>query len=107
MHRVFGLSNEDYDYRGVNKFVPISLKSFVEQVWFELARSPVVAVAAILCVCSQCVCSPENIGDKDFDVSADFLRPDERCHVNVIAIEARKQAELLFALRALMVHMNG
>lgn len=47
------------------------------------------------------------MGDTDFDLFAEYLRPDERCHVNVIAIEARKQAELLFAMRAVMMHMNA
>jgi hypothetical protein len=36
-----------------------------------------------------------------------LLRKDEKIHINILAVEARKQAELLRALHALMSHVNG
>jgi hypothetical protein len=101
---VFGVSNDDYDYRQVNVFVNQNIKSFVKQVCFGLCS--VSESCSVTVLLPQSVCSPENIGEKDFGTFANFLRPDERAHVAVIATEARKQAELLFALRAIMVHMT-
>ncbi|KAF9160301.1 Sestrin-1 [Actinomortierella ambigua] len=41
------------------------------------------------------------IDKNDFDNMGFELRPEERCHINIIVMEAAKQAKLLYALRAL------
>lgn len=32
VHRIFGLSNDDYDYKDVNRFVHVKVKTFIKQV---------------------------------------------------------------------------
>ncbi len=40
------------------------------------------------------------IDKNDFDNMGFELRPEERCHINIIVMEACKQAKLMYALRA-------
>lgn len=35
------------------------------------------------------------------------LRPEERCHINLLALEARRQAALLYGLHAVMLYMSS
>lgn len=47
-------------------------------------------------------CYPEAIQANDFHHVGFNFRNDEKCHINILAAEARKCAELLYALHALM-----
>ena len=50
-------------------------------------------------------CFPERITAPEFrDFST--MRPDEKLHIAMLAAEARKQAALLYGLRAVMNHMR-
>jgi hypothetical protein len=55
----------------------------------------------------QVICFPENVTFSDYNSALPFLRQDEVCHVLLLAIESRRQSELLYALNALMAHVNG
>uniref|UniRef100_A0A7S4JJV8 Uncharacterized protein n=1 Tax=Paramoeba aestuarina TaxID=180227 RepID=A0A7S4JJV8_9EUKA len=83
VQRIQGIFYDDYDYREVNIFLGIPLKGFVKEV----------------------SCLPQNITrssyEKTWSSSGLNLRPDERCHVCLIAMESRKLAMLLFGLRAI------
>eukprot|EP00940_MAST-03C_sp_MAST-3C-sp2_P000003 g3.t1 len=74
---LLGVRNDDFDYRQVNITLDRKLKVFVKKT----------------------TCSPENISKEDWDFS-DVLTPSERCHIALLAANARIQASLLYALRA-------
>eukprot|EP00298_Acanthocystis_sp_HF-20_P012453 c19895_g1_i1.p1 GENE.c19895_g1_i1~~c19895_g1_i1.p1 ORF type:complete len:261 (+),score=75.84 c19895_g1_i1:44-826(+) len=79
-HRLYGILHDDYNYQLLNKLIPRKLKSFVKLV----------------------ACQPEKIErSRVHDIDLD-LQPYEIVHVVLLIIEARKQAELLYALRAMM-----
>lgn len=77
---VYGLFADDYNYAYVNKFVPRQLKTHLKRV----------------------VHDPSTITKDSTEMGYHRvgLRPEEKLHVNIIAIGARKQAELLYCLRA-------
>jgi hypothetical protein len=118
--RLFGICYDDYDYKRVNLIMDIKLKSYVKQVqlcvvWSSLGPAPVHGCPPTAPLfsrsCSpesvQVICFPENVTFADFNSALPFLRQDEVCHVLVLAIESRRQSELLYALHALMSHVNG
>lgn len=114
VHRLFGVCHDDYRYHEVNVFVGRSVKSFIKKT----------------------VCFPWRITQRDYEhcgvghrernnhraedetqttrgpdrslEEADpvAFSPDEKCHVVLLATEARKQAGLMYGLRAVMEHMN-
>lgn len=53
----------------------------------------------------KCACYPELISASDFS-SFSFLCVDEKIHIVFLVAEARRQAVLLFALRAVMRFMT-
>ena len=85
VHRLFGIFHDDYNYRQVNVFLNRSIKQFVKKM----------------------VCFPETVRHADFINMAYDLDPSEKCHVNILCLEARKQAGLLFGLRALNAYVSG
>jgi hypothetical protein len=52
-------------------------------------------------------CVPEAITPYDFDSFTTLFTPDEKVHITMLAAEARRQAALLYGLRAVMRHMSG
>jgi sestrin len=82
--RLSGLKKDDYDYRGLNKFLNTKIKKFLKKV----------------------CCKPEEIEYKDWRNIGFYLREEEKCHVNLIAVEARKQAELVYGLSSVMKWEN-
>lgn len=82
--RVYGMSNDDYVYGEVNFLVSRELKAYVKKV----------------------TCYPERVTHADFVDMGLALRPEERCHINLLALEARKQAALLYGLHAVMQFMS-
>lgn len=51
-------------------------------------------------------CYPESVTKEDFDGFSATLGPDEKCHICLLALEARKQAGLLHGLQAVMKYMT-
>ncbi|XXQ35698.1 Sestrin [Plasmodiophora brassicae] len=77
--RLFGVSDDAYNYQEVNIFLNRGLKAFIK----------------------KCACFPHLVTGGDFVSLGYSLRPDEIVHVALLAMEARRQATLLYALRAL------
>nr|CAG4644863.1 EOG090X07PL [Leptodora kindtii] len=77
---MFGIRHDDYDYGEVNQLLERSLKTYIKSV----------------------VCFPERVTRKDYDSILKEFRHSEKIHVNLMLVEARIQAELLYALRAIM-----
>ncbi len=119
---MFGICYDDYDYKRVNQIMDIKLKSYVKQVrgggvdvgdervfYVGMARldAGVNLPFALGSPLAQVICFPENVTLSDYTSALPFLRQDEVCHVLLLAIESRRQSELLYALNALMAHVNG
>ena len=85
IHRITGILHDDYNYAEVNKLLERDLKQFLKKV----------------------TCYPENITTADFDTFGADLRSAEKCHLNLLALESRKQAEILHAVHAVMEFMEG
>ncbi|XP_067008678.2 sestrin homolog isoform X2 [Anabrus simplex] len=81
---MFGIRHDDYDYGEVNQLLERSLKAFIK---------------------SAC-CYPERVTKKDYDRVLREFKHSEKVHVNLMVLEARMQAELLYALRAVMRYMT-
>eukprot|EP01138_Halocafeteria_seosinensis_P016342 gb/GECG01016673.1/.p1 GENE.gb/GECG01016673.1/~~gb/GECG01016673.1/.p1 ORF type:complete len:733 (+),score=88.35 gb/GECG01016673.1/:1-2199(+) len=84
VHRLFGTINDDYNYKSVNTLMYPPTKSFIK----------------------QAVCSPETITEESFDGIEGDMGPDEKCHIGLLSIEAKKQASLLYALHAMMKYFK-
>lgn len=81
---MYGIRHDDYDYGEVNQLLERSLKAFVK---------------------SAC-CFPERVTKADYDRVLREFKHSEKVHVNIMILEARMQAELLYALRAVMRYMT-
>lgn len=75
---LLGVRNDDFDYRQINLVLDRKLKVYVKKI----------------------VCAPETITKEDWEFS-DVLTYSERCHIALLASNARAQASLMYALRAL------
>ncbi|XP_055619869.1 sestrin homolog isoform X2 [Toxorhynchites rutilus septentrionalis] len=81
---IYGIRYDDYDYGEVNQLLDRSLKMFIK---------------------TAC-CFPERITKADYDSVLVELQHSEKVHVNLMILEARNQAELLYALREIMRYMT-
>lgn len=101
---IFGIRHDDYDYGEVNQLLERPLKMFIK---------------------TAC-CFPERITKTDYDSILKELQHSEKVelgttfllaifnfllyslqvHVNLMIMEARNQAELLYALRGIMRYMT-
>lgn len=79
-HRLFGLQHDDFNYNKIPVFLTQSLKYFVKKV----------------------ACAPDTITEDDYKLKGYNFLPDEKCHIVLLAIEARRQASLLYALHSVM-----
>eukprot|EP00300_Choanocystis_sp_HF-7_P033352 c45680_g1_i1.p1 GENE.c45680_g1_i1~~c45680_g1_i1.p1 ORF type:complete len:563 (+),score=114.81 c45680_g1_i1:52-1689(+) len=79
-HRVYGVLHDDYPYQQLNKLLTRATKNFVK------------------CV----TCLPETVNSAMFASVDVDLQAYEYVHVVLLGVEARKQSELLYGLRALM-----
>lgn len=75
---LLGVRNDDFDYRQINLILDVKLKVYIKKI----------------------VCAPETITKEDWEFS-DVLTYSERCHIALLATNARAQAALMYALRAL------
>jgi sestrin len=78
--RLAGMSHDDYNYHEVNIYLNKRIKQYIKKV----------------------ACYPETIVPSDFRRMGFTFRPDEKCQINLLAAEARKLAELLYTLHAVM-----
>jgi len=84
VHRIFGVLHDDYDYSQVNTFMNRNMKAWVKNM----------------------VCKPYDVTLADTNLGY-HLQPQEKAHIALLAIEARKQAELLYGLHAVMTLMSA
>lgn len=85
VHRIHGILHDDYNYATVNELLLRNLKKFTK----DLSCTPFAVTAQDLL----------NLGYS--------LSPEEKCHIALLATEARKQAELMYALHALSKHLSS
>ncbi|KAF8981784.1 Sestrin-1 [Entomortierella lignicola] len=101
--RLWGLLHQEYNYRNLSRFLNTTLAAYIRKACHGITM---VEVPAPQDGCdstqqSQFYLSDiNNIDKNDFDNMGFELRPEERCHINIIVMEACKQAKLMYALRA-------
>uniref|UniRef100_A0A5F8GE30 Sestrin 1 n=1 Tax=Monodelphis domestica TaxID=13616 RepID=A0A5F8GE30_MONDO len=84
IHCMFGIRYDDYDYGEINQLLDRSFKVYIKTV----------------------VCTPEKATKRMYDSFWRQFKHSEKVHVNLLLIEARMQAELLYALRAITRYMT-
>ncbi|XP_054836573.1 sestrin-1 isoform X1 [Eublepharis macularius] len=84
IHCMFGIRYDDYDYGEINQLLDRSFKVYIKTV----------------------VCMPEKTTKRMYDSFWRQFKHSEKVHVNLLLIEARMQAELLYALRAITRYMT-
>ncbi|XP_040282251.1 sestrin-3 isoform X3 [Bufo bufo] len=84
VHCMFGIRYDDYDYGEVNQLLERSLKVYIKTV----------------------TCYPERATRRMYDGYWRQFKHSEKVHVNLLLMEARMQAELLYALRAITRHLT-
>ncbi|XP_004412492.1 PREDICTED: sestrin-3 isoform X3 [Odobenus rosmarus divergens] len=84
VHCMFGIRYDDYDYGEVNQLLERSLKVYIKTV----------------------TCYPERTTKRMYDSYWRQFKHSEKVHVNLLLMEARMQAELLYALRAITRHLT-
>ncbi|GFS81092.1 sestrin homolog [Nephila pilipes] len=84
IHRIYGIIHDDYNYSEMEGLLDYGFRSYVETV---------------------CFC-PDNITKDAHDEIMRAFRHSEKVHVNLMVFEARFQAELLYALSAIMRYMT-
>lgn len=82
---LFGIRHDDYDYGEVNQLLERSLKSFIK----------------------TAACYPERITKEEYNNVLKEFHHSEKIQVNLLVLESRMQAQLLYALRTLMRYMRG
>ncbi|KAI1898195.1 hypothetical protein AGOR_G00069850 [Albula goreensis] len=83
IHCMFGIRYDDYDYGEVNQLLERGLKLYIKSV----------------------TCYPDATKGPLCPLPWAPLKPAEKVHVNLLIMEARLQAELLYALRAITQYM--
>lgn len=84
IHCVFGIRYDDYDYGEVNQLLERNLKVYIKTV----------------------ACYPEKTTRRMYNHFWRHFRHSEKVHVNLLLLEARMQAALLYALRAITRYMT-
>ncbi|KAM4796686.1 sestrin-3 isoform 2-T2 [Rhinophrynus dorsalis] len=84
VHCMFGIRYDDYDYGEVNQLLERSLKVYIKTV----------------------TCYPERATKRMYDGYWRQFKHSEKVHVNILLMEARMQAELLYVLRAITRHLT-
>lgn len=84
VHCMYGIRYDDYNYGEVNQLLERSLKVYIKTV----------------------TCYPERTTCHMYHSYWRQFRHSEKVHVNLLLMEARMQAELLYALRAITHHMT-
>ncbi|KAI8360608.1 PA26 p53-induced protein-domain-containing protein [Mortierella sp. GBAus27b] len=109
--RLCGLLHQEYNYRNLSKYLNPAMAAYIRKACHGITMVEVPAPAphpaqqeaadGLQQQQPQFYLSDMNKIDKnDFDNMGFELRPEERCHINIIIMEACKQAKLMYALRA-------
>ncbi|XP_022167140.1 sestrin homolog isoform X1 [Myzus persicae] len=80
---IYGMRNDDCDYEDVTQLLQCQLRVFVK----------------------TATCYPERLNKTTTENALKHFELSEKIHINLMIMEARMQAELLFALRAVMNYM--
>lgn len=83
IHLVFGIFHDDYRYDEVNQLLYRPYKEYVKMI----------------------ACFPEKVTQADYLNFLD-LKHSEKVHINLLTLESRLQAELLYFLRTLTIYMK-
>ncbi|CAG0916073.1 unnamed protein product [Notodromas monacha] len=81
---LYGIRHDDYNYQEVNQLLSRELKTFIK----------------------RACCCPERLSGDDLRYAMAELQYSEKVHVLLMVMEARMEAELLYALRAVMQHLT-
>ncbi|KAM4632964.1 sestrin-1 isoform 1-T1 [Polymixia lowei] len=84
IHCMFGIRYDDYDYGEINQLLDRSFKIYIKTM----------------------VCIPEKTTKRMYESFWRQFQHSEKVHVNLLLMEARMQAELLYALRAITRYMT-
>ncbi|XP_030360142.1 sestrin-2 isoform X2 [Strigops habroptila] len=84
VHCVFGIRYDDYDYGEVNQLLERNLKIYIKTV----------------------ACYPEKTTKRVYTQFWRHFKHSEKVHINLLLLEARMQAALLYALRAVTRYMT-
>lgn len=98
VHRVCGIFHDDFDYQRVNQLVHQKTKSYVKKVAIEPFTCGSLPFEVLLLILTRITSSDLNLGMQ--------FMPEEKAHIAFLAAESRKQAELLYALRAVSKHLS-
>ncbi|XP_038058705.1 sestrin-1-like isoform X1 [Patiria miniata] len=80
IHSLFGIRHDDYDYGEVNSLMDRALKTYIKTV----------------------CCYPEKVTVSHYESFWRDFKHSEKVHVNLMVLEAKMQASLLYSLRAVM-----
>lgn len=81
---LFGIRHDDYDYGEVNQLLERSLKSFIKTT----------------------ACYPERMTKEEYNNVLKEFHHSEKIQVNLLVLESRMQAQLLYSLRTLMRYIG-
>lgn len=84
VHRLYGIENDDYDYANINKYLNRQLKQYIK----------------------KCACYPREVACKDYNVFGYSFSHSEKAHVCILVAEARRQAGLVYGLKAIGRYMK-
>ncbi|XP_030851090.1 sestrin-1 isoform X2 [Strongylocentrotus purpuratus] len=84
IHSLYGIRHDDYDYGEINELLDRQLKTYIKTI----------------------ACYPDRTTKHDYDSFWLDFKHSEKVHVNVMVLEARIQASLLYCLRAIMRYMT-
>ena len=84
VHRIYGISNDDYDYAEVNKFVNRKIKSYVKLV----------------------TCDPQRTCKEKWESFSTELHLHEKIHIALLASEALRQALVVYSMYAVSMQMK-
>jgi len=83
VQRLYGICNDQYNYRAVYTYLNKDFKLFLKKL----------------------TSYPDTVSKEDFAQMGIDLLPEEKCHVVLLAVEAAKQSHLLYGLFAVMKFM--
>jgi sestrin len=78
VHRLFGITNDDYAYSDINRFLKVPTKRYVKRL----------------------VTTPWLMTHADYQGIVGGMTDAEKCHINLLSLEAKKQAAVMYALNA-------
>jgi hypothetical protein len=77
--KLFGVTKEDYDYSDISTYLTSQNKAYIQKVCY----------------------TPHEIRLHDWKNFGLSLRDEEKCHVNLLTVQAKKQAILIYGLSAI------